>query len=29
MNSKQIDADIGGGGPTVRVTTLNGPADIR
>ncbi len=29
MNGKQIDADIGGGGPTVRVTTLNGPAEIR
>lgn len=29
MTSKRIDADIGSGGPTVRVTTLNGPADIR
>ena len=29
MNSKRIDATVGSGGPTVRVTTLNGPADIR
>jgi beta-lactamase regulating signal transducer with metallopeptidase domain len=29
MNGKAIDADIGGGGATVRVTTVNGPADIR
>lgn len=29
MNGKAIDADIGGGGTTVRVTTVNGPADIR
>lgn len=29
MTSKRIDADIGAGGPTVRITTLNGPADIR
>jgi beta-lactamase regulating signal transducer with metallopeptidase domain len=29
MTSKRIDADIGSGGPTVRITTLNGPADIR
>lgn len=29
MSGKQIDADIGSGGPTVRVTTRNGPAEIR
>jgi len=29
INGKAIDADIGGGGTTVRVTTVNGPADIR
>jgi beta-lactamase regulating signal transducer with metallopeptidase domain len=29
MDSKRIEADLGSGGPTVRVTTLNGPADIR
>jgi len=29
MNGKAIDADIGSGGTTVRVTTVNGPADIR
>ncbi len=29
MRGKGIDADIGSGGPTVRVTTVNGPADIR
>jgi len=29
MNGKGIDSEIGGGGPTVRVTTVNGPADIR
>lgn len=29
MNSKRIEADIGSGGPPIRVTTLNGPADIR
>jgi beta-lactamase regulating signal transducer with metallopeptidase domain len=29
MSGKGIDADIGSGGPTVRVTTVNGPVDIR
>lgn len=29
MRGKGIEADIGAGGPTVRVTTVNGPADIR
>ena len=29
MNNKQIDADLGAGGTTFRVITINGPADIR
>jgi len=29
MDHKQIDANLGAGGTTVRVTTINGPADIR
>ena len=29
MKGKRIETDIGGGGTTVRVTTENGPADIR
>ena len=29
MTGKMLDADIGAGGATVRVTTMNGVADIR
>jgi beta-lactamase regulating signal transducer with metallopeptidase domain len=29
ISSRNIEADIGGGGTTIRVTTENGPADIR